>query len=75
MLPLHHAEMVEELAVLWAAVSSAMEFALGRSPNEAFRVEVVDEVVAEFWKLEELRSCLERPGTRVYNFILGPPSG
>jgi hypothetical protein len=43
-----HTEMEEELAVLWATVSSSTEFALGRSPNEAFEVEVVDELVAKF---------------------------
>jgi hypothetical protein len=45
---LHHTEMAKEFAVLRAAVSSAVEFALGRSPNKAFRVGVVDEVVTEF---------------------------
>jgi hypothetical protein len=33
---LHHTKMVEELAVLRAAVSSVAKFTLGRSPNEAF---------------------------------------
>jgi hypothetical protein len=42
-----------ELATLWAVVSSAMELALGRSPDKTFQVEVVDELVAEFQKLEE----------------------
>jgi hypothetical protein len=45
---LHHTEMAKEFAVLRAAVSSAVEFALRRSPNKAFRVGVVDEVVTEF---------------------------
>jgi hypothetical protein len=52
---LHHTKMVEELAVLWAAVSSTVELALGRSPVETFRVEVVGELVDEFGKLEERR--------------------
>jgi hypothetical protein len=45
------------------------------SPNEAFWVEVVDELVAKFQKQEERRSHLERPDTRVYDLILGPPTG
>jgi hypothetical protein len=67
-------EMVGELAALWEAVSSTTEFTLGRSPNETFQVEVVDELLAEFWRQEERRSCLERPSTRVCDMLLGPPS-
>jgi hypothetical protein len=67
--------MTGELATLLAAVSSAVEFMLGCSPNETFRVEIVDELIAEFWRQEERRSRLERPGMRVCNLILGPPSG
>jgi hypothetical protein len=52
-------EMVGELAALWEAVSSTTEFTLGRLPNETFQVEVVDELLAEFWRQEERRSCLE----------------
>jgi hypothetical protein len=48
--------MAEELAALWTTVSSAVEFALGRSPDKTFRVEDGDEIVAKFWKLEEWRS-------------------
>jgi hypothetical protein len=43
--------MAEELTALWTAVSSVVEFTLGRSPDEIFRVEVVDKLVAKFWKL------------------------
>jgi hypothetical protein len=43
-------EMVGELAALWEAVSSTTEFTLGRLPNETFQVEVVDELLAEFWR-------------------------
>jgi hypothetical protein len=50
---LHHTEMVRELAALWALVSSAVESALGRSPNDTFHMEVVSELVAEYQKLEE----------------------
>jgi hypothetical protein len=53
---LHHTEMAQELATLWTVVSSIVEFMLGCSPDETFWVEVVDELVAEFWKLEEWRS-------------------
>jgi hypothetical protein len=42
--------MVVVVATLWAVVSSAMEFTLRHSPNEGFRGEVVDELVAEFQK-------------------------
>jgi hypothetical protein len=44
-------------------------------PNETFQVEVVDELVAEFQKEEEWRSRLERPGMRIYDLPIGPPSG
>jgi hypothetical protein len=40
-----------------------------------FRVEVLDELVAKFWKQEEWCSRLEIHGTRVYDLILGLPSG
>jgi hypothetical protein len=60
--------------MLQAAVSSTVEFTLGRSPNETIQVEVVDELVAEFWKKEERRSRHERPGTRIYDPPLGLPS-
>jgi hypothetical protein len=39
-----------------------------------FWVDVLDELVAEFWKQEDQRLCLERPGMMVYNLLLGPPS-
>jgi hypothetical protein len=42
---LRHTEIVGELAMLQAAVSSTMEFMLGRSSDEPFRV---DELVAKF---------------------------
>jgi hypothetical protein len=42
-----HTEVARELAA-WAAVSSAMELALGCSPNEVFRMEVMGELVAKF---------------------------
>jgi hypothetical protein len=45
---LRHTEMAGELAVLWAAVSSATESVLGRSPNNTFRLEVVGELAIEF---------------------------
>jgi hypothetical protein len=43
-----HVEMAEKVAALRAAVSSAAEFMLGRSPTKAFKVEVVDKLAAEF---------------------------
>jgi hypothetical protein len=53
---LYHTEMARELVVLQVAVSSAVELVLGRMPDETFWVEVVDELVVEFWKPEERRS-------------------
>jgi hypothetical protein len=35
----------------------------------------MDELVAEFWKIEERLSRLEYPGMRIYDLLLGPPSG
>jgi hypothetical protein len=69
-----HTEMAEELAVLRATASSTAEFTLGRSHNEAFQVEIVDEVVAEFRRQVEWRSCLKMLGVRVCDLILRPPS-
>jgi hypothetical protein len=70
---LQHAKEIGEFATLREAVSSTAEFVLGRSPNETFRVEVMDELVAEFWRLEWLRSRLEHPFTRICDLLLGPP--
>jgi hypothetical protein len=50
-----HTEIARELATLRAAVSSATEFELGRSPNKSFRVEVVDELIAKFQKQHKKR--------------------
>jgi hypothetical protein len=71
---LRHTEMIGELAMLQTTVSSTVEFALGRSPDETFWVKVVDELVAKFRKLHERRSRLERPGVRNCDLLLGPPS-
>jgi hypothetical protein len=72
---LHHTEMAREFSALQAIVSSSTEFALGCSPNEAFMVEVVDELTAKFQKPEEWQSRLQRLGTQVCYLILGLPSG
>jgi hypothetical protein len=45
---LRHTEMAQELAAVRAMVSSIVESMLGRSPEESFCVEVVDELLAEF---------------------------
>jgi hypothetical protein len=72
---LHYTKMAEELAMLWAAVSSVVESVLGCSPNDTFHVEVVGDLVAKFQKLEEWRSWLERPTARICGRLLGlPPS-
>jgi hypothetical protein len=52
----------------------AMKSVLGRSPNENFHVEVVDELVAEFQRLEERISWLERSAVRIYDLLIGPPT-
>jgi hypothetical protein len=70
-----HAEVVRELAMLQAAVSSVVKLVLGHSPDETLQVEDMDELVAEFQRLEELFSRLERPGTRIYDLVLGLPLG
>jgi hypothetical protein len=72
---LRHTKMVGELATLFAAVSSAVESVLGRSPSDTFRVGVVAELSAEFHKMEEQRSWLDRPIVRMCDLLLGPPSG
>jgi hypothetical protein len=56
-------------------VSSVVELVLGHSPDETLQVEDMDELVAEFQRLEELFSRLERPGTRIYDLVLGLPLG
>jgi hypothetical protein len=70
-----HAEMAQELASLRAVVPSSAEVMLGLSRKKAFRVEDVDELVAEFQKQEEWQLRLERPDAKVCDLILGPPSG
>jgi hypothetical protein len=67
---IHHLEMVGKLATLWAAVTSVAELVLGHSPNVTFWVEIADEVVTQFWKLEELCSRLEWPGTWICDLLL-----
>jgi hypothetical protein len=68
-----HTEMVGELVVLWVVVSSVVELVLEHLPDETFWVEVLDELIAKFQRLEERCSWLEQPGTRIYNLLLGPP--
>jgi hypothetical protein len=68
-----HTEMVGELTALRAAVSSAVELVLGRSPNETSQMEVTNELVAKFWRWEELFSRLEGPNMRICELFLGPP--
>jgi hypothetical protein len=50
------------------------EFALVRLPDETFRVEVADDLVAKFRKLDERRSWYEQHGVRFYDLLHGPPS-
>jgi hypothetical protein len=69
---LHHTEMVGELAIRRVAMSSAVELVLGCSPDKTFWVEAVGVVGAEFQKLEERFSRLERPSVRICDMLLGP---
>jgi hypothetical protein len=54
-------------------VTSTVELVLGHTPNETFWVKIVDELVSQFWKLEELCSRLEWPGAKIYDLLLGLP--
>jgi hypothetical protein len=65
-----HTEMAGELATLQVAVTSAVELVLGCLPDETFLVEITDELVAQFRKLEELCSRLERPSVMIYDLLL-----
>jgi hypothetical protein len=69
-----HTKMAEQFTMLWAAVSSTVESVLRRLPTGAFWVDVVDELVTEFWKQEERCSHLEKSGVTVCDLILGLPS-
>jgi hypothetical protein len=67
--------MAWDLTTLRAVVSFVVESVLGHSPDETFQVEVVGELVTEFYRLEELCSRLERSGVRICDLLLGLPLG
>jgi hypothetical protein len=70
-----HTKMARDPASLQVVVSSTVELVLGCSCDETFWVEVVGELLAKFWKLEERCSWLEHHGTRICDLLLGrPPS-
>jgi hypothetical protein len=54
-----HTKMAKELAMLRVMVFSTMESVHGRSPNDAFCVELVGELATEFQKIKDQRSRLE----------------
>jgi hypothetical protein len=56
-------------------VSSTVESALGCSPDDTFRVEVVGKLVAEFYRLEGRCSWLEQPTASICNLLHGPLPG
>jgi hypothetical protein len=56
-------------------VSSAMESVLGRLLGNTTRTNVVNELVAEFQKVDMHRLKLERPTTRICDLLLRPPPG
>jgi hypothetical protein len=72
---IHHTKIARELATLWAAVPTTVESVLGHSPSDTYRVEVVDEMAAEFEKMEDRHSRLEWPAARIYDLVLGTPPG
>jgi hypothetical protein len=59
---LHHAGMAEELTVLWTIVSSTTKLLLRHSPDDTSWVELMNELTAKFWRLEELCLRCEGPG-------------
>jgi hypothetical protein len=68
-----HTKMDGEHAALRVAVSFAVKSVLGRSLRDIFRVEVMGELAAKFQKMEDRRSWLQWPITRVCDLLLGPP--
>jgi hypothetical protein len=68
-----HIEMAMELATLQVTVTSTVELVLGHSSDETFRVEITNELVAQFRKLVVLCSQLEWPSMRIYDLLLGLP--
>jgi hypothetical protein len=70
---LHHTEMAGKLVMPQAMVSTIVESVFGRSPCDTFYMEVVSEVAAEFQKMENRSSRLERPTARICDLLLGPP--
>jgi hypothetical protein len=70
---IHHIEMARELVALRATVTSATELVLGRPPDETVWVEIMDELVAQFQKLEDQYSWLELPDARICDLLLRPP--
>jgi hypothetical protein len=66
-----HTEMTGELIVLWSVVSSAVELVLGRSPGETSQVEVMNELIAKFYRWEELCSRLEGLGMKICALLVG----
>jgi hypothetical protein len=66
--------MAEELTVLRAAVSHAMELLPRHSPSETFQAEVTNELVSEFQRREELSSRLEGPSVRIRDLLLRSPA-
>jgi hypothetical protein len=72
---LRHTEMVGEVAAFQVSVSSAMELVPGCSSNETFQMEVGNEPISEFWRLEEQCSGLEGAITKICNLLLRLPPG
>jgi hypothetical protein len=69
-----HTEMVGQLIVLQAAMSSTTQSVLGCSPTKAFWVDIVEELFNEFWEKAEWCSCLENFSMRIYDLILALPA-
>jgi hypothetical protein len=71
----HHTYMVGQLAALRAVVSSTMQSVLRCSLSKALWVDIVDEILAEFWEKAKRCSRLLYFGMRGFDWILGPPLG
>jgi hypothetical protein len=70
---LRHTEMARELTAVQSAVSSAAELVLANSPNETSWVELMNDMVTQFQRLEELCSRLLGPGAMICALLLGLP--
>jgi hypothetical protein len=67
--------MAGQFATLQVLVSFTAQSMLGRSPTEAFRLDVLEEMLTEFQEQAEQRHRLKSSGIRICDLILELPSG